>query len=314
MRSTVVLLLVSAVLFQQEAHAWWCTGHMTVAHIAKRVMSKSTIDTVESVIATLSKEGPFPKNPDMVQVGCWADDIKEDHLYSMASWHFIDRPYTDDNTNISGHPMQEENVATVLQQLDESSKKNSRGNEWILGFSIANLIHFYGDIHQPLHAISLFNRKYPNGDHGGNAQHVTVDGVQTRLHFIWDSICWEYTKELDRPLSYSDNQIIVDLANRLVETYPVEPWEMKVYNSTVMSLESYIDAIRYAYPGTYDGMTITEEYLARCKPIAERRLVLAGLRLGEQLEYIFHHYGHDFFLAAHKIHEHIAKGMVKLGR
>ena len=30
------------------------------------------------------------------------------------------------------------------------------------------LLHFVGDIHQPLHGVQYFSTKYPNGDKGGN--------------------------------------------------------------------------------------------------------------------------------------------------
>lgn len=31
------------------------------------------------------------------------------------------------------------------------------------------LIHVVGDIHQPLHSVSLYNQTFPSGDRGGNS-------------------------------------------------------------------------------------------------------------------------------------------------
>ena len=30
------------------------------------------------------------------------------------------------------------------------------------------LIHYYGDIHQPLHNVDRYTKEFPNGDKGGN--------------------------------------------------------------------------------------------------------------------------------------------------
>ncbi len=39
------------------------------------------------------------------------------------------------------------------------------------------LLHIVGDIHQPLHAIALFNSTYKTGDRGGNSLNVVkTDG------------------------------------------------------------------------------------------------------------------------------------------
>ena len=49
------------------------------------------------------------------------------------------------------------------------------------------LIHFVGDIHQPLHCVSRYTKKHPNGDRGGNdfkLQH----GQYRNLHLLWDAI------------------------------------------------------------------------------------------------------------------------------
>jgi hypothetical protein len=48
--------------------------------------------------------------------------------------------------------------------------KNDTGVKRSLGdsFNIRMLIHFTGDMHQPLHTTSRFSKDFPNGDEGGN--------------------------------------------------------------------------------------------------------------------------------------------------
>lgn len=308
MRAVVLasLLLAAVANVMPTADAWWCTGHMTIAQIAKSTMSDVAVAKVNGIIGNLSAAGPFPQTPDMVQAACWADDLKSSGLYSMASWHFINQVYDPSNFPVAQSPIQEENVETVLMQMDTAAKRNRRDNQWITQFAVANMIHFYGDIHQPLHAAELFSSIYPQGDRGGNDEKVTVEGTSTNLHAIWDSICWEYSSELQRPLSASDLQIVVNLANTLVQTYTFTDAQKKEFNSTVMAQESLAAAAATAYPGTYSGMTITPAYLASCKPVAEARVALAGYRLGSQLEYLF---GSEFSAdeVAAKAHRHVAE-------
>eukprot|EP00388_Colpodella_angusta_P002305 GDKJ01007731.1.p1 GENE.GDKJ01007731.1~~GDKJ01007731.1.p1 ORF type:complete len:302 (-),score=45.30 GDKJ01007731.1:180-968(-) len=248
----------------------------------------------------------------MTQVACWADDLKSSGLDNMAQWHFVNLPYDPSGIPFQ-NPVQEENIMVVIDGLNEAAKRNSNNQQgWIVGFAVANLIHFYGDIHQPLHVTELFSSTYPNGDRGGNDISVTVDGTTTNLHDIWDSICWEYNAEITRPLNSQGQQTIQTLAQRLISTYTFTDAQMKEYNTTVMATEGYNDAISTAYPGITAGVTISQDYLSACIPVAEGRITLAGYRLGNQLEYLFKKWGHDEKLFAVHTLKHIAEGQAEL--
>jgi hypothetical protein len=36
------------------------------------------------------------------------------------------------------------------------------------------LVHIVGDIHQPLHSVSLYNTTFPSGDRGGNSLKIVL--------------------------------------------------------------------------------------------------------------------------------------------
>merc|ERR1712194_990437 len=55
------------------------------------------------------------------------------------------------------------------------------------------LIHYVGDIHQPLHATSRVNHEYTSGDKGGNAFPLPAKDGANELHAVWDSVIYEYT-------------------------------------------------------------------------------------------------------------------------
>jgi hypothetical protein len=58
------------------------------------------------------------------------------------------------------------------------------------GVALAWLFHPMGDIHQPLHAIQLFSREYPNGDRGGIEMCVraSLNAAPVQLHRLWDGV------------------------------------------------------------------------------------------------------------------------------
>ena len=61
-------------------------------------------------------------------------------------------------------------------------------------FALRLVIHYLGDVHQPLHAVSEVDHYYPKGDAGGNFEHVPEVGDTgvTNLHSIWDSVIYEF--------------------------------------------------------------------------------------------------------------------------
>lgn len=73
------------------------------------------------------------------------------------------------------------------------------------GFSTAMrlLIHYVGDVHQPLHATSRFNKDYPSGDRGGNSFHIPSKFGAKNLHSFWDSVAYEFTGRDRLPLKDS---------------------------------------------------------------------------------------------------------------
>ena len=51
------------------------------------------------------------------------------------------------------------------------------------------IFHLVGDVHQPLHVVSMFTPELPDGDRGGNLIFVRPrpDSPPMRLHAFWDN-------------------------------------------------------------------------------------------------------------------------------
>lgn len=66
------------------------------------------------------------------------------------------------------------------------------GEENARSYALRLLIHYIGDIHQPLHACARVDTKYPKGDAGGNLFHVPSKENAKNLHAVWDSGVYAY--------------------------------------------------------------------------------------------------------------------------
>lgn len=54
------------------------------------------------------------------------------------------------------------------------------------------LIHFYGDIHQPLHCSDRYTKDKPKGDKGGNDFALKNHYTANELHAVWDNVLYTY--------------------------------------------------------------------------------------------------------------------------
>ena len=54
------------------------------------------------------------------------------------------------------------------------------------------LIHYLGDIHQPLHCLTRVNPEFPHGDKGGNDFALKYHYKVNNLHSLWDAVMYAY--------------------------------------------------------------------------------------------------------------------------
>lgn len=64
---------------------------------------------------------------------------------------------------------------------------NNVNQEFEKSLLMRYLVHVLGDIHQPLHASSLFNDRFPKGDQGGNLFKIKYSKDIEQLHKLFDS-------------------------------------------------------------------------------------------------------------------------------
>ena len=117
-----------------------------------------------------------------------------------------------------------------------------------LSIGLRLIMHYVGDVHQPLHGSTRVNHEYPEGDRGGNDFPLAMqDGIK-ELHAVWDSMAFEHTGYA--PLPYSDADWVQqgknasDLVNKHAANLPYDVTDMSFVN---WANESFMVTEQFVY-------------------------------------------------------------------
>ena len=223
----VVLLVGMIALFTaaRPAHAYWEYGHESVARIAWEQMRPDT----RRQVAALLRQGRLLETPEcpvstIEQASVWADCIKPigDRFAYVYSWHYqnVDvcksfdlKAACKDGNCVSA---QIERNARLLADPKVPVRERL--------MALALLVHFMGDLHQPMHA----------GDHqdlGGNkvAANYGIVGGRANLHSIWDG--WLAERAISTPPS-GPSAILAQISvtdRERIASGSVEDWSREMW-------------------------------------------------------------------------------------
>jgi S1/P1 Nuclease len=302
-----VLTIVAILCLATHAVAWNEPGHMMVAASAYDQLTPDVRQTVSTLLklnpkyATWVAGVPAKERDRMafVKASIWADDIKRDPAYLQDGtdngtrpsgptagqnigyadqlhhkyWHFIDLPFSTDNTKPIDPAIP--NVKTQIILFGDTLKSPTASND-VKSYDLVWLLHLVGDVHHPLHAISRFSKAHPAGDEGGNlvsvcwkpcTEHVT-------LHTFWDEILG---------VSTNPNTAITKVS----ELPPVDPQMAGIRDESTWVAESFQAAQSKVYVSPIgDGLgpyVLTESYQTAAWELAAHRIALAATRLANLL-------------------------------
>lgn len=272
------LALAAALSIGTAAQAWNATGHMVIAAIARANLDPAVRFEAERLLKVGADR---PGSDDLIVVGAWADDVRNDRR-ETGPWHYKDLFFRDDNKPPANHA-EEPNSVTKIREfaavLGDKSKPDTQRAE-----ALRFLIHFVGDIHQPLHATARETDAHPRGDRGGN-DFVILPPADSgergprNLHSLWDGGAGLFPyvpREQNRDLADAQARILMAAlprsAFRKVGVSDPDKWTVESFNdarSTVYSMS--------------EGTEPSAEYLRKARTLAAHRATLAGYRLADLL-------------------------------
>ncbi|KAF2659028.1 S1/P1 nuclease [Lophiostoma macrostomum CBS 122681] len=267
-----------------QVSAWGTLGHDTVAFIAQSFISNSTAAFAQGILNDTSSAF-------LANVATWADSYRytTEGAFS-APLHYIDAldsPPESCNVDYDRDCPEEgcivsaiANYTTRLQTTNLSATERQKALKWV--------IHFLGDIHQPLHVENL--------EIGGNGINVTFDGTATNLHHIWDS---NMAEKLIGGYSLEDART---WAGELVQEIETGKWKnqsagwltgLDVRNGVDSAMVWATDANSYVCTTVIpqgeagvEGKELDGAYYDAAIPVIQLQIAKAGYRLAAWLDAI----------------------------
>lgn len=284
---TAAFLLLTAT--PAPASAWGNEGHRIVARIAMQLLTPAARAEVRDLLG----------NDRLDNVALFADDIRNfpppRTRPETKLWHFADIPlgqqYDGDARYCNRSPWGD----CIVEALDRFNDvlfndfsdfptnrleyDNSR--EEALKF----IVHFVGDLHQPLHCADK------DGDGGGNRRRVRFFNASTNLHSLWDSGI------LGRAMT-NDGLTVVTYANRLSADLTTEQRNFARSTTRVTRAQiidwanqSHAIAVRDVYTGVAQNISTTstlgQSYFDLNRRNVDDQLKQGGVRLARILNSAF---------------------------
>jgi hypothetical protein len=302
------LLVFAGVSLPAPARAWGCEGHRVIALLAEKHLTPHALAMAKKILA----EGPIDPNVSryckdggndaLADASTWADDFRTQHP-ETGPWHYIDIPLGTTRRDIEKFCDPKESCVTraITDQL--AILHSAEGDPQKRADALRFLIHFVGDLHQPLHATT-------NNDQGGNCVPVAffdtlpqlrnpqTESYAPNLHGVWD------TNILERATS---GKTVDQVASDLDQSFrkKIARWERGAEDVDAWAWESYQLAVKKAYgklpaPIPVEALQpitscaddnhvsarmlklnerIVQQYQNIAAPIVRQRLAQAGARL-----------------------------------
>jgi hypothetical protein len=232
------------------ARACGCEGHQVIALLAEKHLTPHALAMAKKILADgpidpgLSRYCKNGGSDPLADASTWPDDIRGQRP-ETAPWHYVDIPlgtrrrevdkYCDPKESCVTHAIREQLAILGGTETDPQKK----------GDALRFLIHFVGDLHQPLHAAT-------NNDEGGNCVPVAFfdtlpqlrnpqnESYAPNLHSVWD------VNILERATT---GKSVEDVAAGLDEFFgrKIAVWQKGSANLDAWAWESYQLALKTAY-------------------------------------------------------------------
>jgi len=152
-----------------SAFAWGPEGHILVARIAEAQLTPGVRSRVTEIL------GPGSNMP---SIASWADELRNSRR-DTGPWHYVDIPIDKPHLDMERDCPKGDCVIAKIEAFRDVLRDPATPPEK-LHEALLFLVHFVGDLHQPLHSSN-------NHDHGGNEVRIVFHGRSGNLHSLWDS-------------------------------------------------------------------------------------------------------------------------------
>jgi hypothetical protein len=252
------IFLLLALFVPIYSFCWGLTGHRVIAEIAQNHLSKKAKKELHKLIGRET----------LAMWANWPDFVKSDttHTWDKASkWHYVNLPGNLSKEEFISklQSLQGENLYTQIKAMEAQLKDRSLPDDK-RQIALRFLIHFVGDLHQPLHV----GREE---DQGGNKISVTWFDKQTNLHSVWDNSLVDYQQ-----YSYTEYARVLDIAT----DQEVEAWQQSSLEDWFYESYTLANKVYASIPA--DGK-LGYKYNYIFQQDLDRQLLKGGVRLAKMI-------------------------------
>ena len=283
MKRRLTAFAVFAVLATASpAAAWGDLGHEVTALIAYRHLTPAARTKVDALL-TADTDTLTP--PDFASRATWADKYRNSH-HETAAWHFVDIEIDHPDLSaacfgrrsatgqLASQGQAQDCVVDKIEEFErELASPATPPAERIMALKF--LMHFVGDLHQPLHASD-------HNDRGGNCIGLSPspDGRDTNLHAYWDTGVVEALGGSASAIAANLNAQITPAQARAWSSGDPRAWATETFQMSVK------DA--YALPSRptcadHGSVALSAAYQAQAQKDAALQLEKAGVRMATML-------------------------------
>ena len=257
-RSGISLLAFLLLPQARWAYAWGPEGHHVTVLVAEKYLTPHSAALVKDLLSGES----------LLDASVWADNYRHDHP-ETGPWHYIDIPLRDttldlrrDCPNGDCVLVKTEAFLAVLRNTGAARPDKTEALKYV--------IHFVGDMHQPLH-------DEDNNDKGGNMRlvqlgfHLPPPGLTDNLHWLWDSGLIERIN--------ANDQALAEIIGRRITDEDRTAWAKGNLKDWVLEGHRLAQTIAYQGLGSATPAVITPDYERQADQVIETQLARAGIRL-----------------------------------
>ena len=207
--------LVLGLIVPTFGYSWGVEGHRAVAELAARYLNPKTLQKINELLAVNGAR-------DLPSIATWADELRlvdreegplkrnteaiafNHDFPSNGSWHYVDLPLGSESyESVQKFGSHDDVIHAISRCISVLESREPLPNEMTRIQALRLLIHFVGDIHQPLHCgcgfYDLTDSQAPRlisdpvaaygkpDDRGGNDLYYDSENNQ-ELHAFWDVV------------------------------------------------------------------------------------------------------------------------------
>ena len=240
--------------------------------------AKIKCDALIAVPLTFSSSA----SSNFVTAAVWADDFKSS--LGTGNWHYLDLPFSLDGTPTNGVSAASFDAVQAIN-LSIATLQNNSATASNQAVSLRYLLHFVGDIQQPLHCSTAVSATQTSGDAGGNGFSIT--GTWNNLHSLWDAGGGFLTDSLPRPLSAASQATLSNRVASIESHFPYVTNSSTIPNPMTWAQDGLGLAQTICYVGITRSAAPSASYLNTATNTTEQLMAQGGHRLADLLNTLF---------------------------